>query len=123
MDADGGVDLLVALGEADGAVEFGRAVAGPDGQHPGDAGCGGAVEHGVEIVGETSRRRDGSGNRSSIYFRRAPTGTSSRKPASTGLPPSSDAATIMPFDSMPRSLRGCRLATITTLRPIIFSGS
>jgi hypothetical protein len=33
-----------------------------------------------------------------------------------------DAATIMPFDSMPRSLRGCRLATITTLRPIRSAG-
>src|ERR1700736_979669 len=39
------------------------------------------------------------------HFRRAPTGTSSRNPARTGLPPSSEAATIMPFDSMPRSLR------------------
>ncbi len=29
----------------------------------------------------------------------------------------------MPFDSMPRSLRGFRLATMTTLRPTIFSGS
>ena len=51
------------------------------------------------------------------YFSRAPTGTSSRKPASTGFPPSSDAATIMPFDSRPRIFRGARLATITTLRP------
>ena len=50
------------------------------------------------------------------HLRRAPTGISSWKPASTGLPPSTDAATIIPFDSMPRSFRGCRLATITTLR-------
>ena len=57
------------------------------------------------------------------YFRREPTGTSSRKPASTGLPPSSEAATIMPCDSSPRNLRGCRLATMTTLRPINDSGS
>jgi hypothetical protein len=56
------------------------------------------------------------------HLRRAPTGTSSRKPARMGLPPSSDAATIMPFDSMPRSLRGWRLATMTTLRPTIWSG-
>ena len=33
-----------------------------------------------------------------------------------------EAATIMPFDSMPLSLRGCRLATITTLRLINCSG-
>jgi len=32
-------------------------------------------------------------------------------------------ATIMPFDSRPRSLRGARLATITTLRPMSASGS
>src|SRR5207253_7659953 len=40
-----------------------------------------------------------------FYFRRAPIGTSSRKLHSTGLPPSGEAATIMPFDSNPRSLR------------------
>src|SRR5579864_6807685 len=57
------------------------------------------------------------------YFNRAPTGTSSRKLASTGFPPSSDAATIIPFDSMPRSFRGARLATITTLRPTRVSGA
>ena len=34
------------------------------------------------------------------YFNRVPIGTSSRKLASTGLPPSGDAATIMPFDSV-----------------------
>ena len=37
-----------------------------------------------------------------------------------GLP--SEAATIMPFDSRPRSLRGARLATMTTLRPTSDSG-
>src|SRR5450432_807741 len=58
------------------------------------------------------------------YLSFDPTGTSSRKLASTGLPSSpKDAATIMPLDSSPRSLRGARLATITTLRPISFSGS
>ena len=50
------------------------------------------------------------------HFRRAPTGMSSWKPARTGLPPSTDAATIMPLDSMPFSLRGCKFATMTTLR-------
>src|SRR2546421_11999897 len=59
-----------------------------------------------------------------IYFSLAPTGTSSRKLTSTGLPSSpTDAATIMPLDSSPRSLRGWRLATITTLRPISVSGA
>src|SRR5579864_8240927 len=58
-----------------------------------------------------------------FHFSLAPTGTSSRKLASTGFPFSSDAATIMPFDSRPRSLRGARLATITTLRPTRGSGA
>ena len=57
------------------------------------------------------------------YFNLAPTGTSSKKLASTGLPPSSEAATIIPFDSNPRSLRGARLATITTFRPTRVSGA
>src|ERR1022692_4409774 len=57
------------------------------------------------------------------YFSLVPMGTSSRKLASTGFPPSGEAATIMPLDSSPRSLRGARLATITTLRPISVSGS
>src|SRR5215471_3306500 len=59
-----------------------------------------------------------------IYLSFAPMGTSSRNPASTGLPSSpTDAATIIPLDSRPRSLRGWRFATNTTLRPISVSGS
>ena len=58
----------------------------------------------------------------SCYFSRAPTGTSSRNPASTGAPSGKDAATIMPFDSTPRSFRGCRFVTTTTLRPTRSSG-
>src|SRR5690242_11956690 len=50
------------------------------------------------------------------HFRRAPTGMSSRKAASTGLPSSTDAAITIPFDSMPFSLRGGRFASTTTLR-------
>src|SRR5215471_19980789 len=53
--------------------------------------------------------------RRQFYFNRAPTGTSSRKLANTGWPPSSDAATIIPLDSSPRIFRGARFATITTL--------
>ena len=56
------------------------------------------------------------------HFRRAPTGVFSGNAASTGGPPSSDAATTMPFDSTPRSLRGSRLATMATLRPTSSSG-
>ncbi len=56
------------------------------------------------------------------YFRRAPTGTSSAKMHSTGLPSAVDAARSIPFDSTPRSLRGARLATTTILRPTSSSG-
>src|SRR5208337_11773 len=57
------------------------------------------------------------------YLSLVPTGTSSRKLTSTGLPPSGEAATIMPFDSSPRTLRGARFATTTTLRPMSVSGA
>src|ERR1035437_8346271 len=61
-------------------------------------------------------------DKTKTYFKRAPIGTSSRKLTSDGLPPSSDAATIMPWDSMPLSLRGARFATMATLRPTKASG-
>src|SRR5258708_38188661 len=57
------------------------------------------------------------------YFRRAPMGTSSKKAARTGFPPSREAATIMPLDSKPRSLRGARFATMTTFLPTRLSGA
>src|SRR6266852_6281653 len=58
------------------------------------------------------------------YFNRAPTSTSSRKAVRTGRPSGpTEAATIMPLDSTPRSLRGARFTTTATLRPINFSGS
>ena len=57
------------------------------------------------------------------YLSLAPTGTSSKKPASTGFPPSMDAATIIPFDSRPRSFLGSRLATMTTFLPTSVSGA
>ena len=90
----------------------------------------GAVEHrtcGISSGCESTnmnRRRINPAKLDSIlcvaifYFSRAPTGTSSRNPASTGVPFSpSEAATIMPFDSSPRILRGSRLATMHDLAP------
>src|SRR5215467_1379916 len=48
------------------------------------------------------------------YFKRAPFGTSSVNVAITGRPSSPyDAATTIPCDSNPRSLRGFRFATMT----------
>ena len=55
------------------------------------------------------------------YLRREPTSTGSMKVARTGVPPS-DAATIIPFDSIPISFVGFRLATTTTRRPGRSSG-
>src|SRR5208283_3566711 len=72
--------------------------------------------------GQLARPSRKFGSRSWHYFNLVPTGTSSRKPASTAFPPSGDAATIMPFDSSPRSFLGARLATITTFLPINNSG-
>jgi hypothetical protein len=58
------------------------------------------------------------------YLRRAPTSTSSAKPARTGRPSGpTEAATIIPLDSTPRSLRGARFTTTTTFRPTKDSGS
>ena len=55
---------------------------------------------------------------------RQPFGTLSGTVTNTGLPSGSTAAaTIMPFDSRPRSLRGAKLATITTFLPGKSSGT
>jgi len=56
------------------------------------------------------------------YLSLAPFSTSSLKVTSTGRPCSPTAATIMPFDSTPRSLRGWRLVTTTTFIPTRFWG-
>src|SRR5262249_35483739 len=87
--------------------------------HALDSGSQGPIDNSVPVgvklgVVEMAMRVD--------HLRRAPIGTSSRKLASTGLPPSCDSATMMPCDSRPRNLRGARLATITTLRPTRASG-
>src|SRR6476646_516303 len=111
------VDELVHIGETDGRFEIGRAIARADGQHACYTGGAGTLDNGIQVglklcIIQVAVRVD------QVHFSLAPTGTSSKNPASTGLPPSREAATIMPFDSRPRNLRGCRLATITTLRPI-----
>ena len=119
MNADGRVKRRMLLGQPQTRLQIRRTLAGADRHHVLDARFERPLDHRVAIGIELRAVEMTVGV---DHFNRAPTGTSSRKPASTGLPPSSDAATIMPFDSMPRSLRGCRLATITTLRPIICSG-
>ncbi len=49
VDADGGVDEGVGIGEADGGFEVRGAVAGADGEHGVDAGRAGAVDHGLAV--------------------------------------------------------------------------
>ncbi len=123
MHPDRSIDLFVTISEPYGPIDLRRSVAGTDRQDPRHSGGRGTLQNRIQIfrkplVVQMTMRID-----QRHYFNREPTGTSSRKPARTGLPPSRDAATIMPFDSIPRIFRGCRLATMTTLRPIIFSGS
>ena len=129
------------IGQANGRFKIGRTVAGADGEHIFQPGIAPAlddlfavraklfvvqvavrIDQLHEVLTLAPPEKGGRPERAGLtdlglYFRRAPTGMSSWKPASTGLPPSTLAATIMPCDSMPRSLRGCRFATITTLRP------
>ena len=77
-----------------------------------------------QIVGCVTDFTSATVSRRREPYERAPTSTSSRKPARTGRPSGpAEAATIMPLDSTPRSLRGARLMTTATLRPINFSGS
>jgi len=133
MDTDGGVDPGVLLGERDGRVEMVGAGSTADGEDGGDAGFAGAGEDGIAVrleVGEiemgvgVDQFHDGAGAGRRRYLSREPTGASSWKPASTGRPSGPTvAATTMPFDSTPRSLRGARLTTTMTRRPMSFSGS
>ena len=49
VDADGRVDRLVAVGQADAGFEVGRTLAGADDHHPLDAGGQGAIDHGLAV--------------------------------------------------------------------------
>src|SRR5579862_2127260 len=121
MDAGGRVECRVTVGQADAGLEIGRAVAGSDGDHVLDSGRESTLYDGL-AVGVKLLAIDVAMGVDQAHLSRAPTGTSSRNAAKTGLPSLRDAATIMPWDSRPRSLRGCRFATMTTLRPTRFSG-
>src|SRR5712691_6804429 len=121
MHADGGVKRRVTIGQADAGFKIGRSVAGTDGHHVLDTGGKGALDHGFAVGIELLTVQMTMGV-DQLHLSRAPIGTSSRKLASTGISPSREAATIIPCDSTPRSFRGTRFATITTLRPISSSG-
>src|SRR5208283_5421622 len=115
MHTNGGQYERIFRGQPDPSFQIRWPAAGANGEHTFHLGGAGAPDHRravfIELsVVQVTVRID------QPHLRRAPTGTSSWNPTSTGLPPSTDAATIIPFDSMPRSFRGCKLATITTLR-------
>src|SRR5450631_272996 len=123
MDPDSRVHERVLFRELNSGIERGWAIAIADRDHPSHSGLASASDHllaiGVELLavemcvriykhclrgclGTGAFARPPSEARLVLilyYLRRAPTGTSSRKLANTGFPPSSDAATIMPFDS------------------------
>src|SRR4051794_16983166 len=115
VHADGGINERIPFGEADGDLQIGGSIRRADGQQARDTGRQGAFDCLLAIfvklgIVQMAVRID------QRHFRRAPTGISSWKPARTGLPSPTEAATIIPLDSMPFSFRGWRLATITTLR-------
>jgi len=122
VNAHRGVNEGVAVGQPDTGFQIRRSFSGADGHQLHDTGRERAFDHRFPVIVELvviemAMRID------ELHRKRVPTGTSSSKPTSTGLPPSATAATTMPLDSMPRSFRGSRLATITTLRPSSAAGS
>src|ERR1700674_1940370 len=140
-ELDAAVERTWARPAADGENGLNTRILGPL-QHKGAVSiellhlemCVGIDEHGIIKMLVWGRAARPSGPRENsagspwtapteAYFNLVPTGTSSRKPASTAFPPSGDAATIIPFDSSPRSFLGARLATITTFLPINSSGA
>ena len=71
MHADRCVDLFVAYRRGGRRSRFRAAVAGSDREHARDAGGGCAIEHGIEIVGETLVVEMAVGIDEHRYFRRA----------------------------------------------------
>src|SRR5258708_854789 len=122
MDAYGRKECRIFLGQADARFKIRRTIAGSNCDHALHTRVQRPLDYFFAIAVKLLAVQMTVGV-DQTHLTLAPTGTSSRNPASTGLPPSSEAATIMPFDSTPRSLRGSRLATITTLRPIRSSGA
>src|SRR5258706_14458263 len=110
MDADGGQDAVMLLGQADSSLQVVRTAAAADGDHVLDSSGERALDHGFTVGGELLAIQVAVRN-DQRHFRRAPMGTSSRNAASTGFVSSSDTTTIMHLDSWPRSFRGLILAS------------
>src|SRR5204862_3384889 len=99
------IDLEQSKGQAVGIVEGGRVRDDEDRKKTGSVKPGEFSQH------------------ERFYRTLLPGGGGSSNDRSTGLPPSGLAASTMPFDSTPISVAGCRLNTITIVRPTRASGS
>src|SRR6516164_7322461 len=89
MDPDTGVDPVVLFRERQGGVEFFGTWPGADRQQRVNASRARALEHGFAVFGklrEVNVRVRVNQVHVAVYFSRAPTSTSSWKPASTGRP-------------------------------------
>ena len=102
MHADCGVERRIAIGQADAGFEIGRPVAGADRDHVFHAGGERALDHGVAVRVELLVVQMAVGVDQHLLQARSD-GNIFEETASTGMPSSSDAATIMPCDSRPRS--------------------
>jgi hypothetical protein len=110
MQSRAGEDPIMLFGDLQRAIVCAGACPATDGKNSFQAAFASASKHLRAVRIEFVAFQMGVGidvHGSRRYFSLAPTGTSSRNPASTGLPSSpTEAATIMPFDSSPRNLRG-----------------
>jgi hypothetical protein len=113
---------------------FGRVTRGKDAEHVCDPRLPSARQHVVQVgredgIGEvavgidqirspsTVYRSPFADGERSTYLTRIPGSAPSSTERSSGRPSSPAAARIMPFDSMPISFAGFRLATMTIVRP------
>src|SRR5262249_36766088 len=122
MNAETRLNPVIGLGNGNPAAHIIRTGSCPDRHNVAHSGIPGALNHVGPVFGvaDIVKMRVMSDEH---YFPRPPLVFPCGKPASIGGSPSpSDAATIIPLDSMPRNFRGCKLATTTTFRPISFSG-
>ncbi len=83
MDACGRKDKRIGLCQPDSRFEIRRALAGPDCEHVFDAGCASTI-HDLLAIGLKLRIIEMAMRIDQIHLSRAPIGTSSRNPASTG---------------------------------------
>src|SRR3974377_221998 len=113
MDPDAGVNPVIFLGERKRRVQFLRTRARAYRQQRANARSTRPFEHGFAVIGKLREVNMPVGVNQvhgTAYFSRAPSSTSSWKPASTGRPSGpTEAATIIPFDSTARNFLCARI--------------